>query len=206
MGLSFQFFPRAQTFAKAVKVTVPVAPTTLDSFGQTTETCLMWVRAADESWSQATPVGFTEALVTAETSTLVQLAVGVKSMLVVAPPHPLTLACTNPAGFCVDENPEKLRSGNTGWSTVPDRKMLYRRSVTDAGVTRTYVSEYDLVLGRHTYESQPYVPPAGTPTNFAPQIGFNLQVARGADDAGWTPFAHGLGHSNRSVLLVRAAQ
>jgi hypothetical protein len=193
VGPSFQFFPRAQTFAKPVKVTVPVAPSTLDSYGQTTESCLMWIRAADESWSQATPVGFTETLVTAETSTLVQAAVGVKSTLIIVPPHPLTLACTNPAGFCVDVNPENLRSGNTGWSSVTNnRKMLYRRAVIDAGVTRTYISEYDLVLGRHTYESQPYVPPAGTAPNFAPGVGTNLQVARGPDDAGWTPLAHGL--------------
>ena len=193
VGPSFQFFPRAQAFAKPVKVTVPVAPTTLDSFGQTTETCLMWIRAADERWSQATPVSFTETLVTAETSTLVQAAVGVKLTLITIPPHPLTLACTNPAGFCVDVNPEQLRSGNTGWSSVTNnRKMLYRRAVIDGGVTRTYVSEYDLVLGRHTYESQPYVPPAGTAPNFAAGINKNLQVARGPDDAGWTPLAHGL--------------
>lgn len=192
VGPSFEFSPRAQTFAKPVRLTLPVAPTRLVRLEQTTADCLMWLRAADATWGQATPVSTTEGSVTVETTTLVQAAVGAKSQLVFAPPHPLTRPCVDPDGFCVDLNPERLKPFNSGWSKLSGRTLLYRRTELDGGVKRTFVAEYDLALGRHTVESSPYTPPASAPTNFA--VGANTQgpVVRGPDNVAWSPVLHGL--------------
>lgn len=192
VGPSFEFSPRAQTFAKPVKLTLPVAPTRLVRLEQTTVDCLMWLRAADATWGQATPVSTTEGSVTVEATTLVQAAVGAKSQFVSAPPHPLTRSCVDPDGFCVDVNPERLKPFNAGWSTVAGRKLAYRRSESDGGVTRTIVAEYDLVLGRHTGESSPYTPPSTTPTNFAPGTPVLGPVVQAPDGGAWSPVAHGL--------------
>lgn len=192
VGPSFEFSPRAQTFAKPVKVTLPVAPTRLSRLEQTTADCLMWLRAADATWGQATPVSTTETSVTVETTTLVQAAVGAKSQFVAAPPHPLTRSCMDPDGFCVDVNPERLKPFNAGWSTVAGRKLAYRRSESDGGVVRTIIAEYDLVLGRHTGESSPYTPPNTTATNFAPGTPVLGPVVQAPDGGSWSPVTHGL--------------
>lgn len=192
VGPSFEFSPRAQPFSKPVKLTLPVAPTRLVRLEQTTADCLMWLRAADATWGQATPVSTTESSVTVEATTLVQAAVGAKSQLVSAPPHPLTRPCTDPAGFCVDVNPEKLKPFNGGWSTVTARKMLYRRTESDGGIKRTIVDEYDLVLGRQTAEYSTYTPPPTTPTNFAVGVQTQGPVVRAPDGGAWSPVLHGL--------------
>jgi hypothetical protein len=49
-----------------------------------------------------------------------------------------------------------------------------------------------VVLGRHTWTSAAHVPPASVPPNFAGGLRHVPDVARGPDDAGWSPVSHGL--------------
>lgn len=85
-------------------------------------------------------------------------------------------------------NPELLKPLNSGWSKVSGRKMVYRRTESDGGIRRTFVDEYDLVLGRQTAELAPYTPP----TNFAQGANTLGPVVAAPDGGAWTPVLHGL--------------
>lgn len=192
VGPTYRLAPSGLVLKKPARLTVPVFPSALANYSQTTADCAVWLEEGDATWRQAAQVASDEHTVTVETNRLGAGAAGVKFQLV-GITTPLAQPCTNPSGFCVTAGAQKLRNSSTQFSNITPTGFLYYRhnAAADAGVVRT-IAEYAVPLGRHERTSVGFPGPTSRNTALPALQEIQQRVALAPDGTVWAPQVSGV--------------